>query len=104
MQPLQPTRQPPASQDIPHPGDPFLPQMTGRRVRKIGARHAQWPKAYPIAGNVAIRPNNEPAVTTPTREWSKASSTSMADGDRMKVEALEEKVGTKYNNSESLTW
>lgn len=78
--------------------------MTGRRVGKIGAGHAQWPKVYPIAGDVAIRPNDEPAVATPTREWSKASSTGMADGDRMKVEALEEKVGTKYNNSLSLTW
>jgi hypothetical protein len=28
----------------------------------------------------------------------------MADGNRMNVEALEEKVGTKYNNSVSLTW
>ncbi|KAG2016831.1 hypothetical protein GB937_006033 [Aspergillus fischeri] len=104
MQPLQPSRQPPASQDFPHPGDPFVPQMTGRKVGKIGAGHAQWPKAYPTAGNVAIQPNDEPAVATPTREWRNASSTGMADSNRMKVEALEGKVGTKCNNSLSLAW
>jgi hypothetical protein len=77
--------------------------MTGRRVGKVGAGHAQWPKECPIAGNIAIWPNDEPAVATPTRKWSKAPSTGMTDANRMKVEALEVKVGTKYNNILSLT-